>query len=1323
AAPVLPPSARRALFDPLFLSSPLPSALDALLPLLSASPSASSSAYTASADEELLGGEDGGRGMGGNGAERSEGKGVGNGGGGAAAGGEGMGGGVCERVAQGKRSSIARKEAERLLLLAIFGSLDGPPAQAVIFETSKKTDQAVRPGGLEGTPAASTPPDTCPNVTGPGSMQSGGLHRFLVHLESDGCTCTSAAPATSAASATSAAGWRGEYSVERVVSHLASVTDRASAHAPPALHAPHFISSLIRQALTTTATIAASRSSSPRPSSPPSHSTSVFPTTSISNITKISSSGSGSSVCPEAFVGQLVARLCRRGHAATVAFELVHTIIRQLAHTTSAPTHTSSSTSSTTCTNSTSNKPTTTCHSSSSFPHLPALYSTIIASLAAADAFSLHQLTESLLSHLAALSAALPTTAPTASSSSSSTTTTNSTTTVTSSGCRSTRTGSSSARTGSSSVPETVLRLLFQGLLAERHPQAVYLFTSHLLTRSLLPFSCLPWIVALLSSSSSSASSSGPSTDDFPALEPMGLCHVALEHVLRMWSSPALVQSASMEKQIYVTAAAGFLLSLPRRHHHEALSSSAHHSHAPIRLHPSLLTMLLKGVSMRLESPLPLVRLMGQRLAFAFSVAVHPDRPPMLFGEFAYERGIGAVELTHEAAIAAALDFARGWDIGGVTGQACREEGGVGVKGTGRDGGGDENGEVEEGGGEERDVVEEDCEEDESEDGESEGGSEGEIVEEWSEEDWDEEEEESEEESDEEEEEDEGGLGMGMGMGVRVGVSVGMSGQACGMPAPMQLRYCAADLRKADDVNAMERALLSLEPMIRCQPDELDDVAAELARSLIHMQCQFLLVGEEGEGEAGEEGEEESGSGSEEGGGGAVEECEVEEWSSFSNMDKYGRERNGGKLREGGSMQGGEGRGGGQGPGGAEERRRAALVALVVFSPVASLEVLLGEVFSAHVDLSQRLLILDVLEAAAIELASYSSSTSSSSHASSSHASSSASSSVTTTLAPPLSASSLSASRTHTPLIVEIHTGPTPWDHPAHSLSPSPPGAGKWVQLPGILPGDLGQPELAKAMLAPAGGGGGFGLTGLTGSWTKSFARDLPRRPGDRILGQEKRTSKAIEFAREKLQGSSGQNQQEHSQRDSSTCTAPRVQFADVAAGFMLPLMRAYDRQSHGVDWVGRDFVVLARVLLLLGKCLRLLSPSPAVLPLAAALLEFLNASPIAQHPEPYVQRCAIFASASLLLSLPAAAVAAEGLLLSSAASATGGTTAIGSEGGGGGAGVGLSGMLRVMAVWLGRLAEESGDEQTKARAFGCLQLYDNFARACLQAVLGTTPT
>jgi hypothetical protein len=35
--------------------------------------------------------------------------------------------------------------------------------------------------------------------------------------------------------------------------------------------------------------------------------------------------------------------------------------------------------------------------------------------------------------------------------------------------------------------------------------------------------------------------------------------------------------------------------------------------------------------------------------------------------------------------------------------------------------------------------------------------------------------------------------------------------------------------------------------------------------------------------------------------------------------------------------------------------------------------------------------------------------------------------------------------------------------------------------------------------------------------------------------------------------------------------------FAPVAAAFMLPLMKDFDKRSHGVDWLGRDFLVLGR--------------------------------------------------------------------------------------------------------------------------------------------------
>ncbi|CAI5978136.1 unnamed protein product [Closterium sp. NIES-64] len=119
AAPVLPPSARHALLDPLFLSTPLPS-LDAALPLLSPSP---------------------------------------------------------------LHFRLHSAAPHRHLLACLTRRLPKKPT----------------------------------------GREVGGLSQIL---------------GPSATSATSAAGWRGEYSVERVVFQLASVTDRASSHAPSALLAP-----------------------------------------------------------------------------------------------------------------------------------------------------------------------------------------------------------------------------------------------------------------------------------------------------------------------------------------------------------------------------------------------------------------------------------------------------------------------------------------------------------------------------------------------------------------------------------------------------------------------------------------------------------------------------------------------------------------------------------------------------------------------------------------------------------------------------------------------------------------------------------------------------------------------------------------------------------------------------------------------------------------------------------------------------------------------------------------------------------------------------
>ena len=68
----------------------------------------------------------------------------------------------------------------------------------------------------------------------------------------------------------------------------------------------------------------------------------------------------------------------------------------------------------------------------------------------------------------------------------------------------------------------------------------------------------------------------------------------------------------------------------------------------------------------------------------------------------------------------------------------------------------------------------------------------------------------------------------------------------------------------------------------------------------------------------------------------------------------------------------------------------------------------------------------------------------------------------------------------------------------------------------------------------------------------------------------------------------------------------PPIGFDQLCPGFMLPFMQLYDRPSHAVDWVHRDWLVLARCLLLLGNCLRLVAPAPMTVQLGGSLLEFL---------------------------------------------------------------------------------------------------------------------
>lgn len=65
--------------------------------------------------------------------------------------------------------------------------------------------------------------------------------------------------------------------------------------------------------------------------------------------------------------------------------------------------------------------------------------------------------------------------------------------------------------------------------------------------------------------------------------------------------------------------------------------------------------------------------------------------------------------------------------------------------------------------------------------------------------------------------------------------------------------------------------------------------------------------------------------------------------------------------------------------------------------------------------------------------------------------------------------------------------------------------------------------------------------------------------------------------------------------------------FAPLAAAFMLPIMRDYDKKAHGVDFLESGFIVLGKILYTLGVCMECIIAQPEVVVLGANLLELLR--------------------------------------------------------------------------------------------------------------------
>lgn len=197
-------------------------------------------------------------------------------------------------------------------------------------------------------------------------------------------------------------------------------------------------------------------------------------------------------------------------------------------------------------------------------------------------------------------------------------------------------------------------------------------------------------------------------------------------------------------------------------------------------------------------------------------------------------------------------------------------------------------------------------------------------------------------------------------------------------------------------------------------------------------------------------------------------------------------------------------------------------MALVVTSPLESLDSLHKLLYSPNVDISQRIMILDVMTYAAQELAN---------------------------------ARILKSE--HQPASL-ISASDQPWFTPRND---GPPGAGSWKEIPS---------------------------TGTPLNWSYSYERHLPSKAGQIKKGKTRRWS---------LQRPTHDGQLDWSQNS----------FPQYAAAFMLPAMKEYDQKRHGVNLLGRDFIVLGKLIYMLGVCMKCAAMHPEASVLAAPLLDMLR--------------------------------------------------------------------------------------------------------------------
>ncbi|WVZ74733.1 hypothetical protein U9M48_022882 [Paspalum notatum var. saurae] len=187
-------------------------------------------------------------------------------------------------------------------------------------------------------------------------------------------------------------------------------------------------------------------------------------------------------------------------------------------------------------------------------------------------------------------------------------------------------------------------------------------------------------------------------------------------------------------------------------------------------------------------------------------------------------------------------------------------------------------------------------------------------------------------------------------------------------------------------------------------------------------------------------------------------------------------------------------------------------------------------------------------------------------------------------------------------------------------------------------------------------------------SWSHRYEREVPSRSGQVKSGKSRKWG--LGKAKDLQVGWS------------------RNRFPLYAAAFMLPVMQGYDKRSHGVDLLNRDFVVLGKLIYMLGVCMKSMAMHPEASALAPALLDMIRSRDVSLHAEAYVRRSVLFAASCILVSLHPSYVASS-LIEGNKDISTG---------------------LEWIRTWALQVAESDPDTECMSMAMTCLRLHSEMA-------------